>query len=303
MKNIAYLAFAALGLIWGTTFIFTHWALATISPEQIVFLRVLFGFIPLLAYALLTGALRWRDLRQAHHFLVMSLLATALYYYAYAKGTSLLLTSVAGMLSGAIPLFTFVACYLFLRDEPLNARMTAGVATGFIGVLLIAKPWQAAGIDLTGVLYMALGSLSVGGSFVYAKRFLTRLELSPLALCTYQIGFALVIISAFTDFNGIGRITEDTRAMVGVAVGLGLFGTGIAYILYYLIVQRLGAVVASSATYVPPIIAILIGTLFAHEPFDAGNLVAIVAILGGVYLLQSGRRQTAKATRALASVR
>jgi hypothetical protein len=70
--GLAYGAFAALGLIWGINFIFVKWAAAAISPAQIVLLRVLFGFLPLLVVALVTGALRWRDWRHAHHFLVMS---------------------------------------------------------------------------------------------------------------------------------------------------------------------------------------------------------------------------------------
>lgn len=65
--NPAYLAFAALGLIWGSNFLFMRWASEWISPAQIVFLRVLFGFLPILVYALATRALKWRHLRHAHH--------------------------------------------------------------------------------------------------------------------------------------------------------------------------------------------------------------------------------------------
>jgi drug/metabolite transporter (DMT)-like permease len=112
----AYTAFALLGLIWGSNFIFVKWAAASISPGQIVLLRVVFGFLPLLVFALATQSLHWEHLRYAHHFMVMALLATALYYVAFAKGTVLLLSSVAGMLSGAIPIFTFVTAWLFLRE-------------------------------------------------------------------------------------------------------------------------------------------------------------------------------------------
>ncbi|KFX69726.1 membrane protein [Pseudomonas taeanensis MS-3] len=293
MKHTAYFAFGLLGLIWGTNFIFMKWAADLITPGQIVFLRVLFGFLPILLFAVLSRSLRWSHLRYAHHFLVMALLATAIYYYAFAKGTSLLLSSVAGMLSGAIPLFTFVCSLLFLRQEPLNGRTSLGVVFGFLGVLLIARPWEAAasGINLEGVLYMVMGSLSVGCSFVYAKRFLTGLTMSPLALCTYQIGFALVVIAAVTDLQGIERIAEDARAFAGVSLGLGLLGTGLAYILYYFIVQRLGALAASAVTYIPPVVALLIGYFLVHEPVSAVDLVAVVAIIGGVYILQTGKRQ------------
>jgi drug/metabolite transporter (DMT)-like permease len=294
MKNLGYIAFAVLGLIWGTTFIFTKWAAEFISPAQIVLLRVLFGFVPILIYALCSGALKAWHWRYAHHFLVMAVLATALYYYAFAKGTTLLLSSVAGMLSGAIPLFTFVASFIFLRDEPMTKRMGAGVGLGFLGVLLIAQPWHSsgAGINLQGVLDMVIGSLSVGCSFVYARRFLSGLQISPVALCTYQIGLGLLIILALTDLHGIMNITNNARAMWGVSLGLGLLGTGVAYILYYTIVERLGAVVASSATYIPPVIAIAIGTLVVGEPLQPLHMLAIAAILGGVYLLQTGRRPT-----------
>ena len=85
MKNIAYFAFALLGLIWGTNFMFMKWALEWISPAQIVLVRAFFGFLPILIYALATRALSWSHVRHLHHFLVMALLATAVYYYLYAE--------------------------------------------------------------------------------------------------------------------------------------------------------------------------------------------------------------------------
>src|ERR1700733_4778471 len=290
--NPAYLAFALLGLIWGSNFLFMKEASVWISPAQIVFLRVLFGFVPILAFALATRALKWRHLRHAHHFIVMSLLATTVYYYAFAKGAALLLSSVAGMLSGAIPLFSFLCVWALLRDERPSGRMIAGVLCGFLGVLLIAHPWTgaASGVNLQGVLYMVAGSLSVGCSFAYARRFLTGLELSPLALSTWQIGFALLTISCATDFQGITRIAPHMGALAGLVLGLGLFGTGVAYMLYYFIVQRLGALAASSVTYIPPVVALLMGLMFAGEPIRPLHLLAMACILGGVYLLQSGRR-------------
>ena len=112
-------------------------------------------------YALVTRALSWKQLRYAHHFIVMSPLATTtVYYYSFAKGASLLLSSVAGMLSGAIPLGRCCA--------PSGRRF--GVLCGFVGVLMIARPWNGAvaSVDLRSVAYMVAGSLSVGCSFVYA---------------------------------------------------------------------------------------------------------------------------------------
>jgi drug/metabolite transporter (DMT)-like permease len=295
MKNIAYVAFALLGLIWGTNFIYMKWAVALITPAQVVLLRVFFGFLPILIFAVASRALRWSHVRHAHHFLVMALLATDVYYFAFAKGTAMLLSSVAGMLSGAIPLFTFACAFLFLREEPLTRRVATGVALGFMGVLIIARPWNTGvgGISLEGVLYTMAGSLSLGCSFVYAKRFVARLGIPAVALATYQIGLALVLMVAVTDWQGLGRIMDDPLTFFGVAVGLGLLGTGFAFILYYFIVQRLGALAAASVTYIPPVVALLIGALWAHEPVDAMDLLAVAAILGGVYIVQTGRARVA----------
>lgn len=288
MNKPASFAFAALGIIWGSNFIFMKWAAALITPAQIVFLRVLFGFLPILVLARYRGALSWRDLRHWRHFVVMSILATALYYYAFAKGTALLPSSVAGMLSGAIPLFTFVMSALFLRKEPVTGRKIAGVALGFVGVLLIARPWSSGegALDLWGVGFMILGSLSLGSSFVYARRFMADLNLSSLALSTYQVGFALCILAAVTPFSGLSDIGNSRIAFTGLVLGLGLTGTGIAYVLYYYIVQRMGAVQASTVTYLPPVVALLIGWLLVGEPLRGMDLPAMSAILGGVYVIQ-----------------
>ena len=290
MQVVAYGAFALLGLIWGSNFIFVKWAAVSITPEQIVLLRIIFGFMPLFVFALATRALHWRDLHHLHHFMVMALLATAIYYLAFAKGTVLLLSSVAGMLSGAIPLFTFLTAWLFLRDEPVNVRSVCGTLLGFAGVLVIARPWSGSGqVSILGVLWMIGGSLSVGCSFVYARKFINPLGLSPLALTTYQIGLALVLLLATVDRHGIMAVFADRRATVGLVLGLGLCGTGLAYILYYVLVAQLGAIAASGVTYVPPVVALMIGILSVGEPVGLFDVGAMVAILAGVGLLQSGR--------------
>ena len=79
---------SSLGVIWGSNFIFMKWASETISAGQITLLRVLLGFVPVLGYALHRRVLAKRHLRHAHHFFVMSLLATTVYYFAFAAGAA-----------------------------------------------------------------------------------------------------------------------------------------------------------------------------------------------------------------------
>jgi len=282
------IAFVALGVIWGSNFIYMKMAANLINPLQIVFFRVLFGFLPVVIYARLKGSLRWQHLRHAGHFFVMGMLATAIYYYGYAKGTSLLLSGVAGAVSGAIPLFAFVLAVLFIEEEKATRLKVVGVLIGFIGVVIMGRP---SGADLTstsleGVAYMVAGSLSVGASFVYAKKFIIPLKIPAAALVTYQLGLGLLVLALFTDYGGLGKVFASTHTALGLIVGLGLLGTGLAYIIYYYIVERLGAVSASSVTYIPPVIALLIGAVLVGEPIGIEDYGATFLIFLGVLLLK-----------------
>jgi drug/metabolite transporter (DMT)-like permease len=289
----ALAAFLFLGLIWGSNFIFMKWAAREISPAQIVLLRAVFGFLPVSVYALWQRALRWEHIGHANHFVVMSLLATVIYYFAFAKGTALLPSSIAGLLSGAIPLFTFLCAWLFLREEHINVAKATGVALGFSGVLLIARPWSVSdSINVVGVAYKISGSLSVGCSFVYARRFISPLNLPAAALVTYQIGLAIIFLFLTTPLNGIDAVFRDTRAWIGLVLGLGLCGTGFAYLAYYYIVANLGAVVASGVTYVPPVVALAIGAVLVGDDIHPLSYAAVVLILSGVAVLQFGNRRT-----------
>lgn len=294
MKKTAWLAFCFLGFIWGSNFIFVKWAAEYITPAQITLLRVVFGFLPVFLFALSRGELRWSHARHLHHFAVMALVATALYYFAFAKGTALLPSSIAGMLSGAIPLFTFVCAFLFLREERITATKAVGVALGFLGVLLIAQPWSVGGdIEMAGVAWMIAGTFSVGCSFVYARKFVSPLKLPAAALTTYQIGIAMLLLFMVIPVEGIGAVFADDRAWIGLVIGLGLCGTGLAYVAYYHIVENLGALAASSVTYIPPVVALVIGVVFVGEAIQLIGYLAMCLILAGVALLQFGSRKVA----------
>ena len=289
MRNLATAAFVALGVIWGSNFIFIKWASETLTAGQITFLRAVCGFLPIFLYAVVRGALDRSHVRFLPHFLAMSVLATSLYYFAFAAGTALLASGIAGTLSGAIPLFSFLTAAILLRSETVTPLRLAGALVGCGGVLLIARPWDTGGsVDITGVLYMLLGSASVGVSFVYAKKFLSKLAIPPAALVTYQMGLAVLTLALVTDLDGVTQIGDDPRALWTLVLGLGVLGTGIAYILYYFIVDQLGAITASSVTYIPPLVALAIGWLLVDEPIDALDGAALLLILTGVLVLRVG---------------
>ena len=290
--KVAIFAWIALGTIWGSNFIFMKWAIDYITPLQVVLARVVLGFLPVLVYAVARRQLKVSHLKYFGHFAVMACLAAAIYYYGFARGTALLPSGVAGAVSGAIPLFSMLAAVVLMSEEKFDRSRVLGLLIGLFGVLTIARPFAAGSgsASVEGVVFMVIGSLSLGVSFVYARRFITPLNLPAAALTTYQLGVASLLLMLVTPAGGIAAVFADPTAAIGLVVGLGLLGTGIAYILYYFIIDRLGAVGASSVTYLPPVVALLIGAIIVGEPIAALDYLAAGMILAGVFLLN--RRQT-----------
>jgi len=101
----------------------------------------------------------------------------------------------------------------------------------------------------------------------------------------------MIFLFLVTSLHGIGVVFNDTRAWIGLVVGLGLCGTGLACIIYYYIVEELGAVAAAGVTYIPPVVTLVIGVFLAGDKIHPLGYLAMVLILSGVALLQYGGRQ------------
>lgn len=289
-RRVAVAAYFCLGIVWGANFMFMTMAAPFISAAQTTFLRVIFGLLPVMVFALSRRSFHWRHLRYAHHFAVMSVLAAGLYYYAFAAGTYRLDSGIAGALSGSIPMFAFLTAVVVLRIEPFTGRKAAGLAMGALGVVVLARPWDAGAVDATGVQFMLLGAASLGASFAYARRFISPLGIPAAASATYQMALAALGLALFTDMNGITAIAQDPVALAAVAVGLGAVGTGVAFILYYVAIAGLGALTASTSTYIPPVVAIVIGAVFLHEPVLPSAILAVVLILVAAVIAQTPQR-------------
>ena len=287
MINRAGVAWLLLGMIWGTNFVFIKWSTEAVTPMQVALVRVIAGFLTVATYALITKQLKFSHLRHSMHFIVMACLAAALYFYGFAEGTALLESGLAGAVSASIPLFSLLAAVLFLSEEKLSTNRVLGLLVGLVGVTLIAKPFSNALGDsyLLGVLWMMLGSFSLGVSFVYARKFVTPLELPPAALTTYQLGFAALILLVTTDRTGIATLRDNPSSLAVLVLGLGFLGTGLAYVLYYYVIAKLGAVRASALTYVPPVVALFLGALFLGETIVLLDYFATGLIFVGVLLV------------------
>lgn len=287
-----YVAFTLLGLILGTNFLFMKEAVHTVAPVQVVWLRVLFGAIPILIFGFYKKCLKISHFRNAHHFFVMSILSTVIPYLCFVKGTQYLKSGAAGAISGIIPLLTAFIAAALLPNEKLNLKGFLGLLLGFVGVALVAHLSSifiySSDVAYYGTLFMFLGSIGYAFGMIYAKKFISPLGLASVSLACYQVMFAIIILIIIVPIKGISIILQDYSALLGLALGLGFLGSGVAFIVYYHIIDRLGAVAASSVFYIPPVDALVIGAVIGKESISNSQYLGAAIILVGVYLARSG---------------
>lgn len=277
-----------LGFLWGANFLFMKSA-AGLGATQIVWLRLFFGAVALSPF--LPDAFRAlaRDRRLWLHVAVMGLAANVVTFHCFMEGATRLGAGMAGVISGAIPIMTALLAAVVLPGERLGGRKATGLGLSSAGIVVVMAPWNGVALQaLSGVGFMLLGALGYAVAFVYARRFLSAPGSSPLALAALQMAAAALFYAPLAEWSGLGRLSEDWAMAAGVALGLGALGSGIAYVIYYGLIQAIGAVAASSVTYIPPLVALALGSAFLGEPVHVDQLAGALLVLGGIFLLRRG---------------
>ncbi|MEU8000008.1 DMT family transporter [Catellatospora sp. NPDC049111] len=282
---------ALLALLWGSSFLWIKLALRGFSPVQLVFLRLLLGFAVLAPIVLLRRLPMPRGLAIWGHLFVAALIANAVPYVLFGIGEQTVDSNVAGVLNATTPLWTVVVAYLAGTDRAVTAMRAAGIALGFLGTVLIFSPWETAGeIASPGGLACLGASACYGVSYVYMGRFLAGRGIAPLMLSAGQLGAATVLLALALPFFGSQAITWRADAVVSVAI-LGALGTGMAYVLNYRLIADEGATAASVVTYLLPVVAIVLGSVFLSEALTVAMVGGTVLVLLGVLLTQRGKQR------------
>jgi len=141
-----------------------------------------------------------------------------------------------------------------------------------------------------GVAWILTGAIAFGLSYVYVRLFMSRIPVPSLAIVAWQMGIALLMLLCVTDLHGIDAIFVDWRASIGLAVGLGLLGTGASFFLYYLLLEELSAVAASSAIYITPVVSLAIGWAVG-EHIGLMEALGVSLVFCCIAMLEIGRQQ------------
>jgi hypothetical protein len=199
-------------------------------------------------------------------------------------GEDLFTTEVPGLQLALTPLWTVTLALAVRQQKSVTRRQAAGLIVGFAGAVLIFSPWRtASGLFSAGGLECLAAAVSYAISYVYMDRFLARRGISATVRSACQLAAAAVMLAITLGVSGVQTPHVTAESLAAIAV-LGIVGTGFAYVLNYQIIASDGATVASTVTYLLPVVAIVLGVVVLNETIMAIVLAGIALVLAGVAL-------------------
>jgi drug/metabolite transporter (DMT)-like permease len=287
--------FALLALFWGSTFLFIKIGDEALAPIQVSLGRLVIGTITLLAIAALRGARLPGGWRLWGQLAIAGLLLNVAPFTLFAYGERHVSSLLAGIWNATVPLFTLPIAIAWIPDEHASARRLLGLAVGFAGVLVVLGAWRGlGGASLAGNLLCLGAAASYGLGFPYTRRYLARRPEGPLSLASAQLICAtaeIAILALLFTHTPHGLAAKHVLSVLA----LGVFGTGLTFVLNYSLIRDVGATVTSTVAYVMPIVSTLLGIVALGEPLRWYEPVGAAVIVLGAFLAQSRDRPGAQA--------
>ncbi|AZS82960.1 DMT family transporter [Streptomyces griseoviridis] len=281
MKNATVARFLLQAALWGSSFTFIKASLHGLTPGQLVLARLLLGTVVLLALAALRRVGLPKGLGLWGHVAAAALFGNVLPFLLLSYGERSTGAGLAGVLVGATPLLTLGIATAALPAERATARKTVGLLLGFVGVVVVIGPWSDATGSLSGRAACFGAALSYATGYVYVRKFLSPRALAPLAAAASQLLAAAVLMAVALPFMTWHTMHFTGKVTLSILF-LGLFSTGLAYVLYFRLINDIGATNASAVNYVVPVAAVLIGAIALGETVSWNLLVGGVIVLIGM---------------------
>lgn len=256
-----------LSVLWGGSFFFARIALDDVPPLTLVLARVVIGSAVLYAVLRATGE-RFTARRTVWATLtVMALLNNVVPFSLFYWSQTAIPAGLAAILNATTPLFTVIVMHLFTTDEPATPNKTAGVALGFLGVVVLVGPAALGTIDTP--LWALAGCLVATLSYAFSGLWGRRIK--PLALTPTFTAWVQLTITSIVMAPLVGIVDRPwTLAMPGPAaiaavLALAVLSTALAYIIFFRLLETAGPSNLLLVTFLIPVSTILLTGLFLGE--------------------------------------
>jgi drug/metabolite transporter (DMT)-like permease len=278
-----------LALFWGSSFLWIKLALHGLSPMQITLGRLVWGAGLVLVLCLITRERLPGDRRVWGHLVVAAIFGNVLPFTLFGLGERTVDSGVAGVLNATTPLWALLIGIMIGTERRLSAVRVGGLLLGFGGTLLIFAPWHAAGLASWGALAILGAAFSYGICFAYIGTFLAGRGGTPMALSAAQLLTATGLTVLTIPVAGLQTVHLQPLALVAVSL-LGIFGTGLAYVLNYRLIEDEGPTNASTVGYLLPVVSVVLGAIFLSEQLTVRVVAGMIVVLIGVGMTRWKRR-------------
>lgn len=269
---------AGVALTWGASFLFIAIAIDHVATGVVPVARLAFGA---LALACVPAARKRIDREDIRKVALLGFVAMTVPFYLYPLAEKSVASSVAGMINGSIPVTTVLAAAILTRTVPSRKRVIA-VLVGFVGIALISfgSVGDSKGASVHGVLFLLFATCCYAFTSILSREM--QVKYGTLTVLLWQELFALLFslplgIPAFAD-------SEFAWSALLALMVLGALGTGLAYVLYGMLMVRAGAVRGVIGVFFTPIVATFLGVIFRDEKVTVLAVVGMLVVICGAWL-------------------
>lgn len=288
MKLISWGMLFLLGLVWSGSFFFHEILLPEVAPTTIVFHRVFIASIVITIVAWLEGKPFPRNPRLLGFYFLMGLTNAVMPYCAIVWGQQFITGGLAAIVNSNTAFASIIIAALFLRDEALTARKLIGVCLGIGGVVV------AVGVaELMNLSASNLGQHAVLlASFCYAISTVAIRkwggEIDPTMAVVVMFWAATIWMAVVLWLVGGTPLFPPTAPYITSILCLAVLSTGLAYVLYFLLIKQIGAGSTTMVTILIPPMTILMNGVLLDEAVTANQLLGFVLIACGLFLAVRG---------------
>lgn len=278
--------------MWSPSFLFIKLAVAEIPICTIVALRVS------MAALLFTLIMFWKRLSFPKgwtfwlHSTLFAFFSTIVPFCLFCYAEKSIDSALAAVLNGTTPMFTAMLAHLFIPSDRLNSQKSFGVALSVAGLVVLFWPTLQQGVSgsIQGMAAAILASFSYAVSFIYAKRYFSGQP--PFVAPTAQLGVAsLILLPLAIGMDQFHTLPMPSVSALGGVAGLSFFGTFVAFIIYYKLLELSGPIALSLVTCFFPVGGMVLGYLFLGEAFTWWGLFGASLILAGILFVNEGLLQ------------
>lgn len=284
----------ALTVMWGSAFLLTKVALASLPSSTVVGGRLVIASIGLIAIWLIRRRGVPAGLRVWWFFFLFAVFGNALPYSLISWGQAFIDSGLAGILMAIMPLITLVLSHFVIPGERLTRYRVFGFLAGFCGIVVLMGPDALTAAQLGDSQLVAMLAV-LGGAVCYAiAAVLARLRPAGDALvsaaATTVIGAILLFPVMMQGLTSVPLAAARDIDLIAV-LALGVFSTAIASIVYFRLISSAGPAFVSQLNYLIPLWAVFVGVVFLGEQPQMNQLYALLLILCGITISQLDRNR------------